>query len=198
MQYRRPRRFGFHPWFGKIPWRKAWQLTPVFLPKIPWTEEPSGLQSIVTKSWTWLKQLSTHAHCPFGIYVKMFWCKISKGCIQIFPAFSWPSPLIQQEGLWITLPLLGLYLLHLTQLTEGPPLDQRWVWGTRGRSCTHWPHYCDINPHMGSCPRGYRFLEHPRSLTQASTPFIDLSHEGVWEARMAESRMEMCWAASEA
>jgi len=21
---------GFDPWFGKIPWRKAWQLTPVF------------------------------------------------------------------------------------------------------------------------------------------------------------------------
>ena len=23
---------GFDPWVGKIPWRKAWQLTPVFLP----------------------------------------------------------------------------------------------------------------------------------------------------------------------
>ena len=23
---------GFHPWVGKIPWRRAWQLTPVFLP----------------------------------------------------------------------------------------------------------------------------------------------------------------------
>ena len=22
----------FHPWMGKIPWRKAWQPTPVFLP----------------------------------------------------------------------------------------------------------------------------------------------------------------------
>ena len=22
----------FDPWVGKIPWRKAWQLTPVFLP----------------------------------------------------------------------------------------------------------------------------------------------------------------------
>ena len=22
----------FNPWFGKIPWRRAWQLTPVFLP----------------------------------------------------------------------------------------------------------------------------------------------------------------------
>ena len=24
---------GFHPWVGKIPWRRAWQPTPVFLPK---------------------------------------------------------------------------------------------------------------------------------------------------------------------
>ena len=22
----------FHPWVGKIPWRRAWQATPVFLP----------------------------------------------------------------------------------------------------------------------------------------------------------------------
>jgi len=22
----------FHPWVGKIPWKKKWQLTPVFLP----------------------------------------------------------------------------------------------------------------------------------------------------------------------
>ena len=28
-QCRRP---GFHPWVGKIPWRRAWQPTPVFLP----------------------------------------------------------------------------------------------------------------------------------------------------------------------
>ena len=24
---------GFDPWDGKIPWRKAWQPTPVFLPE---------------------------------------------------------------------------------------------------------------------------------------------------------------------
>ena len=31
----------------KIPWRKAWQPTPVFLPgESPWTEEPGGLQSM--------------------------------------------------------------------------------------------------------------------------------------------------------
>ena len=37
---------GFGPWVGKIPWRRASQRTPVFLPgESPWTEEPGGLQS---------------------------------------------------------------------------------------------------------------------------------------------------------
>ena len=40
-------RLGFDPWVGKLPWRRAWQLTPVFLPgESPWTEEPGGLQSM--------------------------------------------------------------------------------------------------------------------------------------------------------
>ena len=31
---------------GKIPWKRAWKPTPVFLPgESPWTEEPGGLQS---------------------------------------------------------------------------------------------------------------------------------------------------------
>jgi len=35
----------FDPWVGKIPWRKAWQSTLVFLPgESPWTEELGGLQ----------------------------------------------------------------------------------------------------------------------------------------------------------
>ena len=29
---RRRKKRGFDPWAGKIPWRKAWQPTPVFLP----------------------------------------------------------------------------------------------------------------------------------------------------------------------
>ena len=31
-QYRRCKRHEFDPWVGKIPWRRAWQPTPVFLP----------------------------------------------------------------------------------------------------------------------------------------------------------------------
>ena len=38
---------GSIPGLRKIPWRRAWQPTPVFLPgESPWTEEPGGLQSM--------------------------------------------------------------------------------------------------------------------------------------------------------
>ena len=46
-QYRRHKRHRFDPWVGNIPWRKAWQPTPVFLPgESHGKEEPDGLQSI--------------------------------------------------------------------------------------------------------------------------------------------------------
>ena len=41
---------GFDPWVGKIPWRSAWQPTPVCLPgESPWTEEPGRLQSMKSR-----------------------------------------------------------------------------------------------------------------------------------------------------
>ena len=48
-QCRRHRRLRFDPWFGKIPWRKKWQPTSTLAWRIPWTEEPGGLQSM--ESW---------------------------------------------------------------------------------------------------------------------------------------------------
>ena len=36
----------FIPSVGKIPWRRAWQSTPVFLPGEPKGQEPGGLLSI--------------------------------------------------------------------------------------------------------------------------------------------------------
>ena len=44
LQCRRP---GFDPCVGKIPWKRAWQSTPLFLPgESQWTEETGGLQSM--------------------------------------------------------------------------------------------------------------------------------------------------------
>ena len=61
-QCRRQKGHGFSPWVGKIPWRRQWQLTPVFLPG-----ESHGQRSLagytvhrVAKSRTRLKQLNVH------------------------------------------------------------------------------------------------------------------------------------------
>ena len=46
-QCRRHKRHGFDPWVRKIPWRRNWLPTPVFLPgKIPRTEELRRVQSM--------------------------------------------------------------------------------------------------------------------------------------------------------
>ena len=45
---------GFDPWAGKIPWRRAWQPTPVFLP-----EEPHGQRSLVGHGPWGHKELDT-------------------------------------------------------------------------------------------------------------------------------------------
>ena len=43
----RCRRGRFDPWIRKIPCRRTWQCTPVFLPgESPWTEEAGGVQPI--------------------------------------------------------------------------------------------------------------------------------------------------------
>ena len=51
-QHRRCRRCGFNPWVGKIPWRRAWKPTPVFLPG-----ESHGLRSLVGYSLWGCKEL---------------------------------------------------------------------------------------------------------------------------------------------
>ena len=59
-QCRRCRRHEFDPWLGKIPWRREWQPTTVFLPgKTPWTEEPGRLQSLGCKELDMTEHLST-------------------------------------------------------------------------------------------------------------------------------------------
>ena len=46
------RRRGLDLSVGKIPWRRKWQSTPVFLAwEIPWTEESGGLQSMESQKY---------------------------------------------------------------------------------------------------------------------------------------------------
>ena len=63
-QWRNHRRHVFDPWLGKIPRRRAWQPTPVFLPgEFSWTEKPGGLQSMgpqkVRPNWSDLAYMQT-------------------------------------------------------------------------------------------------------------------------------------------
>ena len=60
-QCRKHKRHRFNPWVGKIPWRRAWQPTLVFLPGE--SRDRGAWQAIVhrvTESQTWLKRLSMH------------------------------------------------------------------------------------------------------------------------------------------
>ena len=86
-QCRRHKSCRFDPWVGKIPWRRAWQPTPVFLPG-----ESHGQRSLVgysarvAKNQTWLKWLST----------SLFLTLWGNPVIQILPVTD------QSSFLWLT------------------------------------------------------------------------------------------------
>ena len=76
------RRREFDPWIGKIPWRRKWEATPVFLP-----EKFHGPRSLVgcspwgCKDLYTTEQLSTHKYIGmYNVildYVVMFFCNCS-------------------------------------------------------------------------------------------------------------------------
>ena len=84
LQCRRP---GFDPWVRKIPWRRAWQPTPVFLPgESPWTKQLTGLQSMgsqrVRHNWA-----TRHSTALYLIYFCSNLCHFLNGGLS-FPFFS--------------------------------------------------------------------------------------------------------------
>ena len=82
-QCREHKRWVFDPWSGKIPWRRAWQPTPVFLPgESPWTEKPGGLQFMGSQRvrHDWASEREVWSHCGFNVY---------------FPNDSWCQPSFQ-------------------------------------------------------------------------------------------------------
>ena len=77
------RRHGFSPWVGKIPWRRKWQLTAVFLPG-----ESHGQRSLVGYS-PWSRTESdrterTHVihYCRENNLTPKSWTKKSSTCLQ--------------------------------------------------------------------------------------------------------------------
>ena len=62
-QCRRHKRHWFEPWLGKIPWRRKWQPTPVFLPgKFHGQRRLAGYSPKGHKELDTTEQLSTHTH----------------------------------------------------------------------------------------------------------------------------------------
>ena len=50
----------FGPQVRKIPWRRKWEPTPIFLPgRILWTEEPGGLRRVSESDRT---EVTEHTH----------------------------------------------------------------------------------------------------------------------------------------
>ena len=67
----------------------------IFAWRIPWTEEPGGLQSRAAKSWT---RLSTHMHaCVFSFF--LFFLLLFKDLMMVCPVW---------DGLWFV--LFGVHL----------------------------------------------------------------------------------------
>ena len=63
-QCRRHKRWGFSPWVRKIPWRRAWQPTPVSLPgKFHGQRSLEGFSPWGHKSRMWLTHIQTEYLC---------------------------------------------------------------------------------------------------------------------------------------
>ena len=79
-QCRRHKRCGFHPWIGKIPWRRKWQPIPVFLPgKSHGQRRLAGYSPWDLKSQT---QLNDWAHMLLSLSCSESWLfKIHSYCL---------------------------------------------------------------------------------------------------------------------
>ena len=84
-QCRRCKRQRFDSWVKKIPWRRAWQPTPVIVPENP-MERGVWRATVcrVTKSWIWLKRLNTHIHSPWSmLYVCYYHISMVPFCFYV-------------------------------------------------------------------------------------------------------------------
>ena len=72
-------RLWFDSWVGKISWSWAWQPTSILAWRIPWSEEPGGLQSMGSQSPVQRKRLSTQhtdkvLHAVSSLLKFVLWC----------------------------------------------------------------------------------------------------------------------------
>ena len=77
-QCRRCKRCGFDPWVGKIPWRRAWQPIPVFLPG-----KFHGQRSLAGCTPWGHKESDTTEHMSINFFEILF-CELSFGFMMKF------------------------------------------------------------------------------------------------------------------
>ena len=117
------RRHRFYPWVGKIPWRRAKQLSPVFLPG-----ESHGQRTWratvhrVPKSWILLKWLSTHAHIvdlQYWVYFRCIARSFSYICMCVYyyvysfsDSFPYRLQSFECSPMYFTVGLCWLFILY--------------------------------------------------------------------------------------
>ena len=72
----------FNPWVKKIPWRRKWQLTPVFLPgKFHKQRSMEGYSPWGRKESDTTEYAHTHTHTHTRVCVWVFWAQHLESCI---------------------------------------------------------------------------------------------------------------------
>ena len=102
-QCKRYRRHGFHPWVGKIPWRKKWQPTPVFLPR----------------NWQCWTRLSRHAMTSS---VPSCWFTSKLLCYSSPPPFFWAAISGTESFFWVP-NMIGCAIIPISMLNAHWPLS---------------------------------------------------------------------------
>ena len=136
LESRRRRRCRFIPWVRKIPWRRKWQPTPVFLPGeshgqrrlggySPWGDKESDMTKVIehihsfslNKNWKcicFLHLLGSYANsfCPSSTGMKSFWLLRSVICLWHI-GFYYPQSSILKDRVR-PLTKMGMSLLEIT------------------------------------------------------------------------------------
>ena len=131
------RRLGFNPWVRKIPWRRAWQPTPVFLPG-----EPHGQRSLAGYSPWGRKESDTTEQITFHFSL---WCHtLNMTLWTILPlgegvfAFFFIFAFLQHWYFWGDSECYLLKVLGPSARTTGEaPEGFSWVWVLRYLSTLH-------------------------------------------------------------
>ena len=140
-QCRRHKRCGFDPWVGKIPWRRAWQPTLVFLPEESHGKTWQAIVHRVSKSRTWLKRLSVHTHhVSLGTKFNLKW----KLVIYVYVWGNQPWIFIGKTYAEAEAPMLWPPDEKSQSIGKDPNAGKEWRQkekGVTGDEMVGWPHW---------------------------------------------------------